>query len=59
MNEIKSIFMEELEKEFGDIYDDCGCYLDCENEYGEKVWMSVNAFRKFILRVCQEYDFDD
>jgi hypothetical protein len=58
MNETKRIFLEELEREFGDIYDDSGCYLYQENENGEKVWLSVDSVRRFILRVLTEYDFE-
>lgn len=59
MNEAKKIFLEELAREFGDIYDDSGAYLWHEDENGERVWLSVNAVRKFIERVFYEYDFDD
>ena len=50
--------MEKLEMAFGDLNNDCGCYVDHKNEYGEMAWLSVKAV-KDVIDECEQYDEDD
>jgi len=43
---------EMLEHKYGDLTDDCGCYL--RNEFGEPEWFSVAAIVELIDRADEE-----
>lgn len=48
-NEILQILLDELEKRYGDLNDDSGCYTRNDR------WLSVERIAKLIRRIDEEY----
>lgn len=44
---------EMLERKYGDLEDNAGCY--CRNEYGEAEWLSVAEIVRLIDRADEEF----
>ena len=44
--------LELLERKYGDLEDNCGCYL--RNEYGEAEWFSVAEIVRLINQADEE-----
>jgi hypothetical protein len=51
-HEVLEYLKEMLEHKYGDLDDDCGCYL--RNEFGEPEWFSVAAIVELIDRADEE-----
>ena len=50
--------MGKLELAFGDLNNDCGCYVNHRDEYSEMAWLSIKAV-KDLIDECEQYDEDD
>jgi len=51
-HEVLEYLKEMLERKYGDLDDDTGCY--CRNEFGEAEWLSVKEIVRLIDRADEE-----
>ena len=53
--EVMNIFLDALAEKYGDIDDDCGCYIS--TDYGHE-WLSVREIKDFLIDTINAYDWD-
>ena len=51
-HEVLEYLLEMLERKYGDLEDNSGCY--CRNEFGESEWLSVKEIVRLIERADEE-----
>ena len=54
-NETMNLFLDALAEKYGDIDDDCGCYVRTERGHE---WLSVKAVKDFLIETINAYNFD-